>query len=706
MRVRYNTPRLLIAAFSFILTCSAIPDALFAQDKPAAADSIRQMEEVQVKGFETRSGRKMIPASVGTVGVRDFNRTPETSLLPAVNTLPGVRMEERSPGSYRFSIRGSLLRSPFGVRNVKVYWDDLPFTDAGGNTYLNLVDLHGLSSVEVLKGPAGSLYGANTGGVVILHPGSASLSPDSLGRKDRANLGISSGSYGLFNEYATWQHAGRKVQLQVTQAHLQSNGYRVNSNMRRDVLQADGHLRTGNRNELSGMILLTDLQYRTPGGLTLAQMTKDPRQARPATPTIPSATAQQAGVFNKTLVAGLTDAFAFAPGWEFDLSSLLSVTGFRNPFLTQYEKRQEQNLALRAKLRRVGQIGNGTYQWIMGSEWIRGWYRIDSTGNKGGVPDNNLVRDKVDAGQGSVFTQFEWRPVKALVLQAGLSMNRFRYDLERVVGLPVTGKVPVDFKTQWVPRLAALVRPTSDWSLHVSVSKGYSPPSIAEVRPTAGGFDAGLQAEYGWNYEAGLHLSFLHNRIQADLTVFRFDLEQAIVPRTTASGAQYFINAGGTRQSGSETALEFWPILRPGARGIGSLRLWTSVTISDFSFRDYKAGNKDYSGNTLTGVPHDVAVSGLDLDFLRHLSFHATHTYTGRIYLTDANDAWAPSFNLWQFRAGWKGRVSGLKLEVYGGVDNAGNVLYSLGHDLNAIGKRYYNPAPGRNIYLGTVLHF
>jgi iron complex outermembrane receptor protein len=46
-------------------------------------------------------------------------------------------MEERSPGSYRLNIRGSSLRSPFGVRNVKIYYNNIPFTDPGGNTYLN-----------------------------------------------------------------------------------------------------------------------------------------------------------------------------------------------------------------------------------------------------------------------------------------------------------------------------------------------------------------------------------------------------------------------------------------------------------------------------------------------------------------------------------------------------------------------------------------
>ena len=72
-------------------------------------------------------------------------------------------MEERSPASYRMNIRGSTLRSPFGVRNVKVYLDDIPFTDAGGNTYLNQLSYYNFNSIEVLKGPGGSLYGAGTG---------------------------------------------------------------------------------------------------------------------------------------------------------------------------------------------------------------------------------------------------------------------------------------------------------------------------------------------------------------------------------------------------------------------------------------------------------------------------------------------------------------------------------------------------------------
>src|SRR5438270_12265722 len=94
-----------------------------------------------------------VPASVRMLGPTELNLQPENSLVSAFNTVPGVRMEERSPGSYRLSIRGSLLRSPFGVRDVKIYYDDIPLTNAGGNTYLNAIDVNSVQGIEILKGP-------------------------------------------------------------------------------------------------------------------------------------------------------------------------------------------------------------------------------------------------------------------------------------------------------------------------------------------------------------------------------------------------------------------------------------------------------------------------------------------------------------------------------------------------------------------------
>ena len=150
-----------------------------------AKDSIRYqsasdsaLQEVVVNAFLSHQHWKAVPAAVAIITSKEINRYSNTSLVSVLNTIPGLRMEERSPASYRLSVRGSLLRSPFGVRNVKVYWNEIPLTDAGGNTYLNLVDINQLTGAEIIKGPAASMYGAGTGGALLLRSSRSCLPQD------------------------------------------------------------------------------------------------------------------------------------------------------------------------------------------------------------------------------------------------------------------------------------------------------------------------------------------------------------------------------------------------------------------------------------------------------------------------------------------------------------------------------------------------
>jgi len=114
------------------------------------ADHTRILDEVTVQAYAAGRPVNEVPAPVVFINSKNLERFNNTSILPAVNMIPGVRMEERSPGSYRFSIRGSLLRSPFGVRNIKMYWNGLPLSDGGGNTYINLLDLNAISNLEII----------------------------------------------------------------------------------------------------------------------------------------------------------------------------------------------------------------------------------------------------------------------------------------------------------------------------------------------------------------------------------------------------------------------------------------------------------------------------------------------------------------------------------------------------------------------------
>jgi len=662
-------------------------------------DTLVSLREVTVKGFENNRQLLTIPASVSVLRSRDLQRFSNTSLVPVINTIPGVRMEERSPASYRLSIRGSLLRSPFGVRNVKIYWKDFPLTDAGGNTYLNLVDFSGVGEVEVLRGPSGSIYGAGTGGVMTIRE--PAVQQD---RKNQLMVQLNGGSYGLFGAALKWQGHSEKADVQVMQSHTQADGYRDNSRMKRNFTQASVKFKTGKRNTLEGLLMLADLQYRTPGGLTLAQMNTNPRQSRPATAVLPSAAEQQAGIKNKTVITGWSDKLDLSDHWKNITSLGLSLTKFENPFITNYEKREELNVSLRSVFQYTGKMGNAGIQWTSGLEWQNGWSVIDSTGNNKGVPDNNLVRDEVRAVQQFLFTQAELNLNEKVIFHFGLSLNNFSYTIQRTI--PPANQQKINFDLQLIPRLALLYRLNQNISMHLSASKGYSPPTLAEIRPSAGGISSDLQAEYGWSYEAGIKSSLLRSRINVDLTVFKFDLKNAIVRRTDAAGAEYFVNAGGTNQKGVEAFAEAYVMNR--AEGwLRQFRLWSSATFFHFRFTDYKVSNANYSGNELTGVPSKTILVGADFVFAKGLYWNTTFNYTSALPLNDANDIYASDYRLWQSRIGikwkWHGHYS---MDIFAGIDNAADELYSLGNDINAFGRRYFNPAADRNYYGGIRFIF
>src|ERR1700709_422122 len=104
----------------------SFPSLLFAQDKIDTTKNMSDtLQSVTVRAFGY-DRNELSTSSIKVLTINKLEVSNKTSLVQAFNTIAGVRMEERSPGSYRINIRGSSLRSPFGVRNVKVYWNDIP----------------------------------------------------------------------------------------------------------------------------------------------------------------------------------------------------------------------------------------------------------------------------------------------------------------------------------------------------------------------------------------------------------------------------------------------------------------------------------------------------------------------------------------------------------------------------------------------------
>ncbi|MDI9364249.1 MAG: TonB-dependent receptor [Flavobacterium sp.] len=654
------------------------------------------LAEVQISAFGLNKHWKEVPASVGIITIKQIEHVGTNNFLPAVNTIPGVRMEERSPNSYRLSIRGSLLRSPFGVRNIKVYWNGLPLTDGGGNTYFNLIDATQLSALEIIKGPAASLYGANTGGVVLLK----SSIPFTNKTENHYQLAVNGGSYGLAQLQASWQYQTASFSSKLMQSNQQNDGYRQQSASHKYNITWLASYQY-KQHQLDIISFYTALKYQTPGGITLAQMLQNPTLARQAANGLPSAIQQQTAIYNNTFFVGLHHNYSINQVWSTKAGVVLHQTYFKNPFITNYEKRNELNLGATGKLIYKKQLQQLQIAWLTGGEILANHSAINNYGNKAGVADTVQYKDDVYINQWFAFTQIQLSG-KRFNVSAGFSANNQNYGYKRLTDAnSAFTKKTTDIVV--MPRLAALYQITQQVAFYTSLSKGFSPPSLAEIRPTNNQFSTTLQPEYGWNFELGIKGNLWQNSLLFDVNYYNFQLQNTIVPRNNADGTQYFINAGNTKQNGLEVWLQYH-FFRKGSNFIKSVVLTESYSYQPYQFLTYQQGASNYSGNQLTGVPKHILVNGLQIDMCKGLFFNASHTYTSKLALTDASDIFAEAYNLLQAKAGIHLKFKKTDLQIYIGGDNLLNQVYSLGNDINAVGKRFYNPAAAINVYGGCKI--
>jgi iron complex outermembrane receptor protein len=664
----------------------------------AQNDTSRNLHEVVIKAYLSQQPLLTVPAAVGTLNAQQLQIQSSFSLVPAMNTIPGVRMEERSPGSYRLSIRGSLLRSPFGIRNVKVYMDEFSLTDAGGNTYLNLLDLNAIQNITVLRGPDGSLYGANSGGVVLIDPFGAHQ------QQSTASVGFDAGSYNSYRENVVLKEVSKNNQLNLSQSWQHSDGYRQNSALNRKFFQAADNFTYSANGQLKALLLYSDLDYQTPGGLTLAQFLQKPEAARPATATIPGAVEQHAAVYNKTVFGGVSNEAFYLPNLKHVIAVYGMHTNFDNPFITNEEVRLENTLGLRTYFELSSKLKeNFNWKVNLGTELQQTRSNINNYDNNRGTRGNLQAASNILTKQSFYFSRFAATVLKKIHAEAALSLNNYQYDFTDVGSAAGNNR----FKPVLMPRLALSYQVTSSFAWRATVSRGYSTPATAEVRPTSNIINNNLQAEKGWNYEIGLRRQDQNARFNIDASIFYYRLNNAIVRRLNENGTEYYLNAGGTNQPGLETRTSYQFIKPNPAYFFRGLELSNSLALSKFRFRDYFNASNNYSGNKLTGVPNVVSVSQLNINFPAQIYFFAQHNYTSKIPLNDNNTAFAKAYHLVQLKAGWNKNLSPkTRLNVYTGIDNLLNQHYSLGNDLNAVGNRFYNAAPLRNWFAGVNVQF
>lgn len=681
--------------FLVLLFCLSI-NSSYAQQ---IIDTLKEkpMAEVVIKAFDQNRKLMDVPAAVNYMSKPALERFGPSSIVQAVNTTPGVRMEERSPGSYRFNIRGSSLRSPFGVRNVKVYFNDIPITDPGGNTYLNQLGYYNFNSIEIIKGPGSSLYGAGTGGVLLI---------ESMNENEKHGVltEYSTGSYNLQNIYAAITTGNKNSLSRVSFQHQQNSGYRNQSSLKRNVHSWTGQFRFGNKKFLKTTFLYGDLFYETPGALTKSEFDTNPKAARPAAGGFPAAEQAKASIRERTFVAGASYQQQLTPKWSNKSVLYGMFTELRNPALRNYGKNSEPHVGGRTDFKFTQPFGLSIFNFTIGAEWQEAFNSVSIFKNVSGNPDSLQTYDEINNRQQFLFTQATL-DIHDFTIITGASINQFKIKFQRFT--PATlGKQNRTFNNQLAPRLAVMKKfqlLKNEINIYSGISKGFSPPTTAELLPSGGAINLGLNAEEGTNYDLGLKGNFSGWYI--DVNAFSFSLNNTIVQRRDAGGGDFYINSGKTKQQGIETFISY-PLLQSTAFMHRSL-FWFSHTWHNFHYKEFKQLNADFSGKQLPGDPKHTISTGFDFSARNGLLGALTYYYSGKIPLNDANTAYADSYNLVGAKIGYQKWIKGKwKIRLVAGADNLLNEKYSLGNDINGFGGRYYNAAPGRNYYVSFLIQW
>jgi iron complex outermembrane recepter protein len=681
------------------LALTSIAFSCIAQEE----DSIKTLNQVTVTAFEQQKTLQSTVAKLVTTTKPELFFS-KTSWLSGMNGVAGVRMEERSPGSYRLNIRGSSLRSPFGVRNVKIYWNNIPVTDPGGNSYFNQFAWNSFSTMTIVKGPTGSMYGAGTGGLLLLN---------SLNYwKPALSLEYIAGSYNTHNIFLTGRY-GKKDETngEITYAHNQSDGYRVQTKLRRDNFTWVSKIKRS-RYEMTASLLFTDIYYQTPGALTLAEFNANPKAARPAGGGFPSAVDAKAAIFQKNLLAGFSNLFLIAK--DFDNTTVVygAFSQIKNSAIRNYERRNEPSYGARSAFSyrfisgERDQPWMGRWKLVAGGEYQQGFFNTQVSKNRNGNPDTLQTNDDVDNLTYNLFLQSEVEFDNGLNITAGASVTKTKLEFRRLNKYPIVTQSRT-YRNEIAPRFTVSkkfdVGRSNTMTWLASASRGFSPPTVAEVLPSTGVISTELEAEEGWNYETKLSGFFFHNKLSVDVTGFYFKLQNALVQRRDISGADFFVNAGDIVQKGLELHTDYSTYFNSSV--VRSVTIAADATFNHFRYGDFVKLSDDFSGKKVPSVPSTTWVAKAAVDFQKGFYLNLNFFNSSKIYLNDANTAVADPYHLLGGQIGWKHKGK-FPVNIYAGGENLLDEKYSLGNDINAAGNRFYNAAPGRNFYVGIAIQW
>ncbi|HEY6925935.1 MAG TPA: TonB-dependent receptor, partial [Steroidobacteraceae bacterium] len=147
----------------------AIPAAQAQEVSEDKAGPIR-LEEIVVTATKRSQILQDVPVAVTAISSEEIAARGFTNYSDYINTVPNMFMQDTGPGDSQIYIRGLVAQGGSGFPVATYFGETVTsvLTNNGGFANLRLVDI---DRVEVLRGPQGTLFGANSlAGVVRIVP--------------------------------------------------------------------------------------------------------------------------------------------------------------------------------------------------------------------------------------------------------------------------------------------------------------------------------------------------------------------------------------------------------------------------------------------------------------------------------------------------------------------------------------------------------
>lgn len=667
--------------FSILLYVCLICREGMAQES-VSDSSIVQLKEVTVNAIGVERDYQSYGGNISIIKQSDLETADPTNIQESINRIPGVYMHSGTINTNRITIRGIGSRSPFSTNKIRAYFGEIPLTNGSGETNIEDIDLAGLGSYEIIKGPNASVFGSGLGGVIIMNP----INPSS-GSTTVAN-DLTVGSFGLVKEQLRLASGSEKLKVFATAGHLTSNGYRDNNEVDRShaLLHVETALGNGKLNFLTYFV---DQKAFIPSSLNETDFEQAPTKA--------AFTWGSAEGFEdySTLMQGVS--YSALIGSNLTLKWSVFVTHQNNYEPRPFNILDERTTGVGTRNRLIFDFSEKT-TWMIGTEMFRDQHTFQTLANRyrdfpgmGSVEGDQLTDLKENRNYINVFTQIDHELAEGLLMTAGLNFNRTQYDLVDRFD-PTSGQSgDYDYQAVLSPRLALNYQFTPHLSTYFAMSHGFSPPTLEETLLPDGAINPDIEPETGWNNEIGLR--GFYDRFTFDLTFYRMQVSNLLVARRTAADQFIGINAGETTHQGIELSYQLAIINTPQI----TLSNQGSYSFSDFTFDEFVDGENSFSGNQLTGVPKHTFFNRLQFQFKPFVYAYLDQQYTSAISITDDNSIFSDQYFLVNATIGHAGEIGSWKYDLGFTARNITDQKYASMLLINATGfggaaPRYFYP--------------